>query len=166
MLPSCPRDASIVTHSARSRHALWPHRLALGHTVLLSATPSCSRPHQLALVREVRMGSCATDPNPDPNPTWTLTLTLKMECFRQYIEYTPSWSNSVVCICATTGVRRFRGSRLHSTGGQIFKMQSSYNSTVAVEILTETAFICSFPSVYITGNNHSGCAMFIHPTRS
>ena len=33
-------------------------------------------------------------------------------------------------MCATTGVRHFRGRRLYSTGGRILKMQSSYNSTV------------------------------------
>ena len=41
-------------------------------------------------------------------------------------------------------------------------MQSSYNSTAAAGILMETAFICSFRA----GSTHSGCAAFIHPTRS
>ena len=50
-----------------------------------------------------------------------------------------------VCHC---GVRRIRGRRLHSTGGRFLKIQSSYNSIVAAEILTETAYICSFQSVY------------------
>ena len=72
------------------------------------------------------------DPDPDPNPN---------------IEYTPSWLNSVVCLCAVTGVRRFRGIRLHSNGGRILKIQSSHNSTVAAEILTESAFIRFFVSV-------------------
>ena len=43
---------------------------------------------------------------------------------------------------------RFRGRQLHSTGGRILKMQSSYNITVTAEILTETLFIRSFQSLY------------------
>ena len=78
----------------------------------------------------------------------TRSIKLQMACFRQYIECTPSWLNSVVCMCATTGVRRFRGRRLYSTGGRILKMESSYNSTAAAGILTQTAFICSFQSIY------------------
>ena len=46
----------------------------------------------------------------------------------------------------------------------VVEFSSSYSSTAAAGILTETAFICSFNP--FTGNNHSGCAAFIHPTRS
>ena len=53
------------------------------------------------------------------------SIKLQMACFRQYIECMPSWLNSVVCTCATTGVRRFRGRRLYSTGGRILNMQPS-----------------------------------------
>ena len=49
-------------------------------------------------------------------------IKLQMACFRQHIECTPSWSNSVVCICATTGVRRLRARQLYSTGGRILQM--------------------------------------------
>ena len=92
------------------------------------------------------------------------SIKLQMAWFRRYTECTPSWLNSVVCMCATTGVRRFCRRWLYTTGGPILNMQSSYNSTVAAGILTETEFICSFQSAY--WNNHSGCAAFIHPTKS
>ena len=51
-----------------------------------------------------------------------------------------------------------------STGGRLLKIQSSYNSTVAAGILTETAFICSFQSVY--WEQSLGWAAFMHLTRS
>ena len=51
-------------------------------------------------------------------------------------------------MCATTGVRGFRGHRLYYTGGRILQMQSSYDSTVAAGILMETAFIYSFQSAH------------------
>ena len=66
-------------------------------------------------------------------------------------------------MCVTNGVRCFRGRRLCSTCGRILNMQSSYNSTVAAGILTETAFICSFQFVY-WGKSLRVCC--IHPTRS
>ena len=71
-----------------------------------------------------------------------------MACVRQYIECTASWLNSVVCMCATTGVRGFRGRRLYSTGGRTLKLKSSYNSTAAAGILMEAALISSFQRVY------------------
>ena len=76
------------------------------------------------------------------------SIKVQMACFRQYIECTPSWLSSEVCMCAATGVRRFCGRWLYSTGGRILKMQSSYNNTAAAGILTDTSFICSFQSVY------------------
>ena len=84
------------------------------------------------------------------------SIKLQMSCSRRYIEYTPNWLKSVVCMCATTGVRRFRGCRLYSTGGRILRMQSSYNTTVAAEILTETAFICAFQTLSLLETNTRG----------
>ena len=52
------------------------------------------------------------------------SIKLQAACFRQYSECMPSWLNSVVCMCASTGVRRLRGRRMYSTGGRILKMQS------------------------------------------
>ena len=71
-----------------------------------------------------------------------------------------TWLNSVVCVCVTTAVRRFREHRLCSIGGRIRKM---HNSTAAVGVLTEIACICSN---LFTGKNHPGCAELLYPMRS
>ena len=63
-----------------------------------------------------------------------------------------------------TGVGRFHGRQLCSTGGRILKMQSGYSSTVAAGILTEIAFI--WPSNPFSENSHPGCAALLQPTRS
>ena len=93
------------------------------------------------------------------------SIKVQMACFRQYIKCTPSWLNIVMCVCATTGVRPFRGCRLYSTGGRILKMQSSYNSTVAAGILTETALMCSFQPVYWEHSLDGNSTHVFLPTR-
>ena len=73
------------------------------------AGSTISEPHLIITLYQVADGSdtgCITYDH-----IWVLhiasSIRLQMACFRQYIECTPSSLNTVVCMCATTGVRCF-----------------------------------------------------------
>ena len=94
------------------------------------------------------------------------SIKLQMACFCQYIECTPSWLSSVACMYATILLECAASVDVDCIL-LVVEFSNCSTATTTQWLLGSSWQQHSFvPSNRLTGNNQSGCAAFIHPTRS